>query len=403
MRNNGDEIRISTSHTTLRAIGFVIALVVAVCAFSFGIASIGNKEPGYYDVEATANEQAERYALGFTLTLYFDGESNAIKEQMARAQEVYSAALLRAYMLLDTENTYDGVVNLATLNASLGQRVQVSDELCAVLADAWNKTQQGRGYSLVAGALIREWESILTLSDAAEYDPLRNADSAARIHAVYERTVQPGVFDLTIEGNTVCLRVAQDYLAFLQENEYDGGVLNTNLLHDAYLLSIVRDALEAEGFADGYLTADSGITVALSAHRGSGAYCFYSTVDDEAAQTATVAIRPATAASLLRSFPLEEGEFMYYSVGDVHRSSVAALGSDASATLLQSCLAVHDDVVQAAYDALTMMLTDEQATPNDTAAEAESTLVYAVWSADMLYANSADVLPSDGVSIMRVG
>lgn len=402
MKKNGDEIRISTSNTTLRAIGFVIALVVAVAAFSFGIASIGNKEPGYYDIEATASESAERYALGFTLTLYFDGESNAIKEQMSRAQEVYSTALLRAYMLLDTDNTYDGVVNLATLNASLGQRVEVGDELLAVLTDAWEKTQQGRGYHLFAGALVHEWESILTLADAVEYDPLRNTDSAARIHSVYERTMQPNVFDLVVEGNTVCLSVAQDYLAFLNENEYAAAVVDTNLLHDAYLLAIVRDALEAQGFTNGYLVSDSGLTVSLSAHSGNGAYCFYSLIGDEPTQTATVTMQPGSAASLLRSFPLVEDEFMYYSVGDVHRSSVAALGNDASATVLQSCLAVHEDVVQAAYDALAMMLTDERVTPNTTAAALDSTVVYAIWSADMLYANSAAVLPAEGVSMMRV-
>lgn len=401
MRKNGDEIKISTSNTTLRTVGFVIALVVAVCAFSYGIASIGQKDPGYYEIEAPAAEEAARYADGVVFTCYFDGESNQIKKRMARAQEVYGEALLRAYKLLDPVNTYDGCVNLATLNASLGQSVQVSEELLSVLTDAWDKTQQGRGYSLFAGALTREWEGILTLGDAAEYDPLRNADSAARIRAVSERTVQPGAFDLAVDGSSVCLSVSPDILAFLQENEYDGGVVNTGLLHDAYMLTIVRAALEQQGFTNGYLTTESGLTVALSAY-GDGAYCFYSLVEGETVQSATAAVQPGSAASLLRSFPLAEGEFMYYSVDGVPRSVISTLTDGTVNPLLQSCLTLRGDgdAVQAVYDSLTLLLQSEQSGLEAAMASLAGTgAVYAAWGEVCLHANSADFTPAEGVQL----
>lgn len=402
MRKNGDEIRISTKNTTLRAIGFVLALVVAVGAFSYGIASIGQKDPGYYEVEAPTDPELTRYASGFTLTCYFGGENDQIKKQMALAQEVYGEALLRAYKLLDPVNTYDGYVNLATLNASLGQSVQVSEELLSVLTDAWQRTQQGEGYSLFAGPLVREWESILTLGDAAVYDPLRNADSAARIRAVYERTVQPDAFSLTVEGSSVRLSVAQDVLAFLQENEYDGGVVNTGLLHDAYMISIVCAALEAQGFTDGYLVSDSGLTAALSAHSSGGSYCFYSSEEGKTVQSATAAVLPGSAVSMLRSFPLEEGEFMYYSVDDVRRSSISCLTDGTTSPLLQSCLTLRGDgdVVQAAYDSLVLMLQSEQSGLDAAVESLDGTsVVYAAWNETGLRANSADFIPAEGVQL----
>lgn len=357
MKKNGDEIRISTSNITLRAIGFVIALVVAVCAFSFGIASIGNKEPGYYEIEASASEQAERYALGFTLNLYLDGESNAIKEQMAQAQEVYSTSLLRAYMLLDVDNTYDGVVNLATLNASLGQTVEVGDELCAILADAWEKTQQGGGYNLFSGVLVHEWESILTVDQPLDYDPLTNDNSAQRISALAMETARLTHFDLTAENGCVTVRVSEDYLSFLRENEYELCILNTNLLREAYLARIVCDALEQAGFTNGYLVTDSGLTVSLSTHE-SGKFCLYTHPGDEAVLAATVDVMGGAVCSTLRSFPLSDGEFRYYSVENygktVHRSPLSVLSDGVMDTALQSGFVVRTDgdIVRAAYESV---------------------------------------------------
>lgn len=396
-KNHGDEIRVSSTNVPLRLAGFILALVVAVGAFSVGIASIGNKEPGYYEIEAPTAEEAPLYAEGIELTYYFTGSSNEIKAQITAVTEAYGAALLRAYKLLDPVNTYDGFANLAALSASPGQEITVGDELCTVLADAWERTQRGEGYDLFAGALVREWEAILASSDAQQLDPLADESMAQRIRALAEETAKPGQFALSAADGVVKVTIAEEYLDFLRENEYETAVLNTSVLREAYLLSLVRNALEAQGYTNGFLVTDGGLTLSLSGHE-TGAFCLYTMDDGEAVQAATNLVTANAACSLRRSFPLVEGEMMYYTLQlpdgvQIHRSPNSVFSAGEADTQVQSaCVVRRDgDVVQAAYESALVML-------GGAVDGGEAEVAFALWGGDGIFTNSDHFVPADGIS-----
>lgn len=367
-KGDKDNIEVSEKHVGLRLALFIVAFTVAIVAFSYGVSRVIHRDEGYYDISAEKNQETPMYSVGFHLKYYFTGESAEIRNGIKQLGDVYSQVLLRSYKLLDAKNTYDGYSNIATLNASVGEEVNVGKELYGILADAAEKTHEGvagTGYNLFAGALFEEWNAILSLEaeEAAEFDPSVNEKTAERIARLAEMTSNPDYFDIEFlddEKYTVKFTVADEYLDFLRENEYGTCILDPNLLADAYRLRIICSALEENGYKNGYAYTASGLTVSLSEHEG-GEYCMYGYNEGYSPEIiASAAVKRGSSASLLRSFPLYDGEIMYYEAGGVHRSPNinAATGENGTENIASSLALDYEtgDPVDVLYANLTAFL-----------------------------------------------
>ena len=407
MKNQRKIIHVSNSHVALRTAAFVLALVLGVAAISVGITSIGKKEPGYYDIETTPSDEAPLYASGFQLVYWLEGESSDIKHQLNTLKDLYSTALERSYKLVDPETTYEGYVNLASLNASLGQEMEVSGELYHILTDAWEKTRQQRGFNLFAGALQGEWSSILSLTDMEDFDPATNPDVADRLSALAEKTGDLSQFDLKVTDEArhmLQITVDGGYTAFLREKEYCQTVLSLGLMEDAYRLELVRDALEERGYTNGYLSTDSGLTLSLSGH-GEGAFGFYGYDGTGPLQYAALAAAPNGVCSYVRSFPMEEGEILYHHIRDeagerfYHPNFVTATGGMAHVLTTAAAVRYDGDVVGCAYETLCLYnLETREAVCQEAAGDVTLVCQFRDDPAGTMYTNLPDaVTPADGV------
>lgn len=349
-----DPDNMTKKQITVRTILFIAAVVIAVSAFSIGVVKIGEKKEGYYTVQTSPEEEALTYANDFSLEYYCTGESNEIKQLLNELGSFYSGALNRAYKLLDPVTEYNGYVNLASVNNALGKEITVSDELFDVLTDAWKKTEEQQGFNLFGGVLYDEWQSLLILEHPEEFDPLNNPDTADRIRAAAARTASLSHFSFRVtdeKTHTVCLSVDDAYASFLAENDFTAPVVTTGLLHDAYVLRIVRSALEKEGYHNGYLTSKSGLTVSLSEHEA-GEYCLYALSNGEAVEAAALPVGKNTACQLFRAFPMSEGAIGYYSPDGKHlRHGYYIAGDGTFADVIASAIAVSasGDPVEACY------------------------------------------------------
>lgn len=351
------ELEVNDKHVFLRTVLFILSLLIAVSAFAFGVSRIGYKEEGMYALTAAADQELPLYQSGIEAKFLFRGESNAIKMAIGSADKVYTQALKDAYRLLDAEKEYEGFVNLASLNARLNQDVQVSPELFAVLTDAWDKTLEQRGYSLFAGPVYAEWQSILSLSEPADFDPLLNPDEAERLELLAGRCADLDRLRLTVVDRDSCvlrLEAPEDYLAFLREMELRPAVADLNLLREAYLLQLTAAELEKNGLTDGYLSTDSGLILSLSGQK-TGQYCLYGYRDGEPSLAATAPVSPGSACSVFTAFPLIKPSLGFYSLeagGTTHLRNpyLPADGVDAE-LLLSSCVVRDDgDLSRACYE-----------------------------------------------------
>ena len=297
----------------IRIILFAVAFITAIVAFTKGVLSLSNNKEGYQTIEASSDKEAILYANDFTFTYYFEGKSREIRELKNAVTEVYSGALCRAYKLLDPDNEYEGFVNLATLNRKAGETVQVSEELYRILKDAYGRTAQNAGYSMFAGALYDYVKSILILTDPLEFDPVNDPETEERIAALAGLGDEKyfGLRFIDDAECTVCFEITGQYRKSAQELEAEGYMpLDLNLLRDAYILEIVVRALDEAGYTNGYLTAKSGLTYALSKQNGLE-YCIYGLKDGIPAIIKTLQSESRTVYSMFKAFGFEN-ESLYY-------------------------------------------------------------------------------------------
>lgn len=330
---------------------FVLVFAVAVGAITMGVVLLGDKKPGYHVVEVLP-ENAQNTALsGATYRIYADGSSNAIKRTLQEASAVFSPALQRYCFLLDPSESHEGYVNLHTLNANPGQEFPISRDLYHVLADALTKSGDDNGYSLLDGALYTYWQSIRYLSEPEPFDPLCNDDIAQRFRTLAAFAHDPASCSLTlVDGDTptACLSLSEEFVAYLQECDLQGTVLDLNLLKDAYLVDLLQKDLQAQGMTNGYISTASGVSFVQDRED-----TFFLLSDD--AQPVTAA--PRSSLARLSASPPAENTPGYYSLsqpeGSIPRSAFIRYATgDTVLPLASAAVAWPGTVSDACYRAL---------------------------------------------------
>ena len=279
---------------TVRAIIFVLAVIIAVVFFTRAVLSIGYREPGYYTLEAEHDEDAPFYASDIAAAEYFEGSSSQIRLANKTSNGVYSNALSWAYKLFDPSVEYKGLVNIASINNSITSwpvksitaegtsrnyyvsgEITLSPQLYDALTDAYGKTLQKKGYNMFAGALLAEWKSILILEDAESFDPLINAAEAERLRALAEASADLSAFSIEpVPGTANCIevKVAKDYMDLLSRMECGNAVMDTGLLKESYMMDYVFGRMKEEGSDRLVVQTSFGLSAAMDAENWTASY-----------------------------------------------------------------------------------------------------------------------------------
>ena len=313
-----DRIQVSEKHVGLRVVLFVVAVVVAVGAFSYGISALGAKQSGYHLIEASADSDAPFYNKEITFGYYLEGSSGAIKKATKELVGVYTPILAASYKQLDSSTEYAGAVSIGALNRHLGEEIGVSAELYAVLKDAYARTLENLNFNMFAGALYSEWKSVLILDDPVGFDPLTNEDMAVRFADIAAQVSNLDNFSLEFlddERHIVRFSVSDGYAAFCKEMEIEAGALDLNLLVNAYRLEMIASALEDLGFTDGYLLSQDGLAITLSGCRQQG-YALYGMEDGSIVERGSFVVEGRSCKAFMSAFPLGSYSGSYYSVVD---------------------------------------------------------------------------------------
>ena len=298
-----------------RIIAFLIAVGIAIASFTIGIMQYAHRETGYYEVGYSNAANAEVYDSGVHLLYYAEGGSSFIRQHLNEVQRVFSDDLLQYYRLLSAEKTYEGLNNIAALNAAPEQALKVDAVLYAVLKDAYARHEMQEGYHLFSGVLHTEWQSMRYLEEPEQTDPLLNDDEAEFLKVLTSQLAKKEQFSLEFDDNnsTVTLHISEEYRNWTEQNEIEAPVLDLNLLHDAYLLQLVAMRMTAQGYTDGYLYTESGISISLG-KQGNMEYSLYAVGESGVETIAVTALQqPAAFCSFTVVSPTEE-RYGYYKI-----------------------------------------------------------------------------------------
>ena len=342
------EIKVSGKHLKLRVVLFIVALVVGLSAFGVVFYQLSNRAPGYYEVTAVRDETAPTYASGIRFYCYLNGKSGVIKSDLKEAETVYSESLGRISRLLDPYTQYEGYVNLATLNQSVGEPVELPEELYAILTEAAGMDE------LRAGVLHGFWQELLYLSDAAAYDPSVEETQRERFTKLAAAVSEPDSVRLEIVDASRCavrLVISDALRRTLQEQEAEYPVVHLDLLGEAYRVQYVAQKLIAAGFLKGYLSTDSGLWLLLpETERASTS--MYGLIGDAPKEAAALKLGSGSAGAILRSFAIEETAG-YYTVNAILRHRyLDASGEPNRALLAVSTVSPDGNLADAVRQAL---------------------------------------------------
>ena len=223
----------------VRLILFILALLIAIGSFTTWGIRLGHQESGYQTIEYESTHGDVLYRTGISMLYWAEGSSGEIRTLSNSVRRVYSDSLYRNFILLDEETVYEETVNIASLNRRAGEEIVIPDRLADVLRDALDRTAEDAGYSVYAGALYSEWESLLYLDDPAGADPVNSPEEADRIARITEAVRPENGIRLTLSqggnGTTACLTLPEGYRRMAEEMEITAPALNLNRMRDAYL------------------------------------------------------------------------------------------------------------------------------------------------------------------------
>ena len=348
------ELKVSNKNLKLRIAAFAAAFVVAIAAFANGVLSIGRREPGWYAVEKEPFEDAQYYGSGMDLYLYLDGSSAEIRTKLNEHKSLWSNLLHTGYLLLDSENTHDGIVGLADINAARNQKTAVSKQLYDILAEADSFDKDV--FDPCAGQLYAFYDSFLYLEEPGEVDPVIDSWQAEKEKALQDavgRKLAHLEFEQQGDEYAVTLVVEKEYEELAARYDFEGPILDLGPLKDAYRIRLVHQELEKDGALNGYLASQSGITLTLAGFE-TGSFAFYA-ADEEDVNAFRIPAQAGQAYSFVRTFGQQE--YGFYTVnadGIVYRRHPYPTPEGWNQTLLSLC-ALAEDPVQAALQTLGLL------------------------------------------------
>lgn len=315
-----EEIVISKKHIPFRITLLVIAIIVAVTSFTVLITSINKKEPGFFEIKVKTDQLVPTYSEEITLMYYADGKSNDINRLINTVKEEYASILKDSYILFDSENKYDGYINIATINDHLNEDVRVNEDLYEVLKDAYTKTLEKKNFNMFATPLHDSWNSLFYYPsyDVEQYDPLNDSSKASELSTLASKVNDLNNFTLTFddENHFVKLNVNEDFISYLTSNELSKTYISLNNLYEAYRVDYIASKLKSKGFTNGYIFTDDGVMLSLQENLSKDYYLYdLDTNKDKIYQVGLINIEGLSSCNQFKAFSFtKEQDYKYYTI-----------------------------------------------------------------------------------------
>lgn len=304
-------IELSEKNIKLRWILIVVLLSIAVVSVIVGLTAMLNVEPGWQEVEASA--QNPSCAGEFVLMYDFSDAGSGATALNKRLTSLYTEAVENAYRIFSADVLEEGLGNVAWLNAHVNESVTVEPALYQALTLA---AQYSDRHIFTAPAMPEYNRVFLCENDgeAALYDPARNAETAAWLEALSRYVSDPEMVSLDILGeNQVQLNVSEAYLAFAQENEI-GTFLDFGWMANAFIADYLADVLTENGFTSGYLASYDGFTRNLDTRGGTYSVNIFDAQGTEVFMPARMHYSGNMSIVFLRNYPLDDLDKWHYYV-----------------------------------------------------------------------------------------
>lgn len=304
-----EKIELSTSNIVLRAIGAGVLILIALICFGTALSDFFNTQPGWEEitVESDSVNCSTDFIFNYDFTDY-GGDASAAYKLLT---SLYSEACEDAFLIFSRNVTDDSVNNLAYLNAHVNETVTVDPALYEALELLVNS---GSRHIYLAPVYV-EYDRVFSASSAEEaswYDPAQNEEVGSYIKELVSFCADPEMIELELMGNQqVCLRVADDYLAYAEENALDS-FLDFGWMTNAFIIDYLAEVLTEGGYTCGYLSSYDGFTRNLDTRGQSYSFNLFDGQRDTIYVPAVLSSADPVSIVALQSYPMDEKDSWHY-------------------------------------------------------------------------------------------
>ncbi|MGI6263980.1 MAG: hypothetical protein ACOYJY_00740 [Acutalibacteraceae bacterium] len=246
-------VTLDSRHMRLRVIFAAIFFVIALVAIGWGLLSLLREEGGWDEITAEGSV-VESVAQDMTLQYRLDEAMSRAERRQVTA--CYTDAAARAWRVFHPAREYEGIGNLASLNAHPGEFIRLEPELYAAL----EALRAAGDRTVFLGPIGEEYAALFAAGDdelAAVYDPYGDSVESQYMKQLMTFIADESAVSLELKDGQARLTVSDAYRAFAEENEVSR-YLDLLWMKNAFAVDLVADALVKGGFEKGYLVTADG-------------------------------------------------------------------------------------------------------------------------------------------------
>lgn len=254
-------VEVRDGHFKARITLVVLAVVVAVTAFSVGIAALTSVSDGWQEIEVSSSG-AMNCSQDFYFNYYLGASGVSATAELKAVTALYTQATEHAYQVFNGMAPAEGFGNLFYLNRNPNTPVQVDALLYQAFAQA---DALGSRYLFMAPVLA-EYTSLFYCTEDWEtegFDPYQNEELRDYLAQAAAFARNPQSISITLMGdNTLQLNVSDEYAAFAKEN----GVMNLvdfDWLKNAFIIDYLAQVMEDAGYTRGAISSYDGFVRCL--------------------------------------------------------------------------------------------------------------------------------------------
>ena len=306
-----ERVEVNETGTKKRIVLLIVAILVALGAFGYGISTLTKVEKGWYVIEATsASEMNCAQDFVFRYQLGHSGVSAAAENKALTL--LYTDATEKAYQIFNARENSLNFKNLYYLNRTPNKPVQVD----AALYEAFELMERLGSRYLFMGPAYQEYHSLFFCTEDWEtegFDPYQNPDQKEYLTRIASFANDPNHIRLELMGDcTVQLHISEEYQAFAQENGIKD-YLDMYILQDAFIIDYLAKTIQDAGYTMGVISSHDGYTRCLSEERLEYGNALYAQADAfHVAEAARVYYPGGTAMVQFHSMPLNTQKELYY-------------------------------------------------------------------------------------------
>lgn len=249
-------LTLEEGNTKRRLLVVIILVIMAAAFFAYGIHGLVNRRSGWTTVEPVFSQNlgcSDEFVLQYML-----GESGRSgTAEYKQLSVLFKQNLEDCAKLFDADSLYEGVVNLAYINARPNEELEVDARLFKAL-----RIFDEQGSRALFYAPIYRYYAMLfacnTDEEASGFDPGRDAETAAIFEQALGFIKDEEAVRLEFLGkNKIKLCVSKAYLDFAEQNELPYFV-DFAWMKNAFIVDEIADAMLGENLTYGMISSYDG-------------------------------------------------------------------------------------------------------------------------------------------------